>query len=293
MAAGNYALDANPSNSQIDIETNGSDWLWAVCATFLFFDLLFVLWSFTRPRGSRAFHILAIAILSVGTIAYYSMASDLGATPVIAEFYGDRHQNYAGEPATRAIWYVRYILWFINAPLLVLAIALASALPVSDIFGAMFMIDVTVICGLVGALTPSTYKWGYYGFGVGALIYTVSVLLGPGRISAGYVGSDIASIHTRGVAYLSFIALIYPICWGLSEGGNVITSDGEMVFYGILDLFTMPFFLALHMFQLRAVDLGRFGMTGVGIGGVGRSYVRGEKDAPLVPAQGVPEVGAV
>ncbi|KZT56573.1 family A G protein-coupled receptor-like protein [Calocera cornea HHB12733] len=295
MAAGNYALDANPSNSGIDINTNGSDWLWAVFATFLLTDLLFVGWSFSRRRGTRAFHILAIAILTVGTIVYYSMASDLGATPVTAEFYGVRHQDYAGEPATRAIWWCRYVMWFLTGPLLVLEVALASALPVSDIFGAMFMIDVSVICGLVGALTPSSYKWGYYGFGCASLIYVVSVLLGPGRISAGYVGNDVRSLHTRGAAYLAFIWLIYPISWGLSEGGNVITSDGEMIFYGILDLFTMPFFLALHLFQLRTLDYSRFGMTGVGVGGVGRQYQPGEKGVPLGGGAPAPmaEAGAV
>lgn len=30
---------------------------------------------------------------------------------------------------------------------------------------------VLVISGLVAALVPSTYKWGYYVFGAGALFY--------------------------------------------------------------------------------------------------------------------------
>ena len=63
----------------------------------------------------------------------------------------------------------------------------------------------------------------------------------------------------RGAGILSFLWLLYPICWGLSEGGNRITSDGEMVFYGILDLFTMPFFLFIHNFQLRAFDYNTLG----------------------------------
>lgn len=39
-----------------------------------------------QPRGAQAFHHIAVAVLSVSTIAYYAMASDLGQTPVRTEF---------------------------------------------------------------------------------------------------------------------------------------------------------------------------------------------------------------
>ena len=48
-----------------------------------------------RPRGTRFFHNLALIILTVSTIAYFSMASDLGSTPIQTEF---RDQG------TRQIW---------------------------------------------------------------------------------------------------------------------------------------------------------------------------------------------
>jgi len=298
MAAGNHALDTNPPSSAISINTHGSDWLWAVFAVFLLTDLLVVAWTWTRARGTRAFHILAIAILTTGVVAYYSMASDLGSTPVVAEYYGMRHQNYAGVPATRAIWFVRYILWTIAAPLLVLEVLLTSGLPVSDVFGACFMSVVAVVSGLVGALTATSYKWGYYAFAIAAMLYVVHVFMVPGRTSAGFVGHDIGTLHTRGAGYLSFLWLIYPIAWGLSEGGNVISSNGEMVFYGILDLLTMPVFLLLHLFQLRTIDHSRFGMNGTGVGGVGGQYGQyGEKGnagrgAPLGGVAGVGAGGA-
>lgn len=39
-----------------------------------------------RPRGTRFFHNIALIILLVSSIAYFSMASDLGATPIQTEF---------------------------------------------------------------------------------------------------------------------------------------------------------------------------------------------------------------
>ena len=50
---------------------------------------------------------------------------------------------------------------------------LTTGLSLSDIFLTIFMIIVTVITGLVGALTPTPYKWGFFVFGVLTLFYVV------------------------------------------------------------------------------------------------------------------------
>lgn len=50
-----------------------------------------------RLRGTRLFHQIAVIVLTTATIAYFSMASDLGATPVVAEFS-------RGNTGTRQIW---------------------------------------------------------------------------------------------------------------------------------------------------------------------------------------------
>ena len=76
----------------------------------------------------------------------------------------------------RADWrthrqYVRYIQWFITLPLLLLELLLATGLTLSDIFTTIFMGWVLVVCGLVGAFVPTTYKWGFYVFGLFALFY--------------------------------------------------------------------------------------------------------------------------
>ena len=48
---------------------------------------------------------------------------------------------------------------------------------------------------------------------------------------------------------------MYPICWALSEGGNVIQPDSEAVFYGILDLITFGVLpIALTWLAIKNVD---------------------------------------
>jgi bacteriorhodopsin len=53
-----------------------------------------------------------------------------------------------------------------------------------------------------------------------------------------------------GAGYISFVWMLYPICWGLSEGSNTISPTSEMVFYGILDLLSAPVFLLFFMVYL-------------------------------------------
>lgn len=52
---------------------------------------------------------------------------------------------------------------------------------------------------------------------------------------------------------------LYPIAWGLCEGGNVISPDSEAVFYGILDLLAKPVFGALLIWGHRGIDPNRLG----------------------------------
>ncbi|KDQ56309.1 hypothetical protein JAAARDRAFT_48226 [Jaapia argillacea MUCL 33604] len=250
----------NPPNAQIHISQHGTDWLWAVFAVMVFrkvnlvpSDLVFIAWSFTRPKGQRVFHQLPVVILTVASIAYFSMASDLGATPIVAEW-----SRLGG--GTRQIWYVRYIQWFINAPLLLLEVLLTSGLSLSDIATAVFMVTVTVVCGLVGALVESTYKWGYFTMGATALLYVITVFLVIAPRTTFAAGSRVRTTYIYSAGWLSLIFILYPICWGLSEGGNKIKPTSEMVFYGILDLMAGPFFLAAFLFGLSGVDYAAFGL---------------------------------
>lgn len=70
---------------------------------------------------------------------------------------------------------------------------------------------------------------------------------------------------------------MYPLVWGLCEGGNVLSPTGEMVWYGILDLILGILFLYYFIFGLRTVDYESFGFRsgkytdGYGAGGGGGS----------------------
>ncbi|KAJ9479157.1 Protein YRO2 [Pseudozyma hubeiensis] len=249
--AGNEALTSNPTVADIDITTHGSDWLWAVFSVMAGTGLLTMVWSLKVSRGERAFHYLSAAILATASVAYFSMASDLGATPIRVEFNNYGPAMVGGARPTRSIWYARYIDWTITTPLLLLEILLVSGLPLSTVFITIFFDLVMIITGLIGALVESTYKWGYYTMGCVAMFYVFWVIYGPGLKSASHLGDDFKKAYLYSSLVLTILWTLYPVAWGLADGGNVISPDGEMVFYGVLDLFAKPVFALFHLFSLR------------------------------------------
>lgn len=123
-------------------------------------------------------------------------------------------------------------MWIITTPVLLLLLLLGTGLPLSDIATVLFMAVVWIATWLLGALVSSSYKWGFFAMGLAALIYILSILWGGGRTSAFSLGSNAGRAYRGSSVYLGLLWLLYPICWGLSEGGNVISPTGEMVFYG-------------------------------------------------------------
>ncbi|PCH38215.1 family A G protein-coupled receptor-like protein [Wolfiporia cocos MD-104 SS10] len=280
------SLDHNPPDAARHITPGGSKWLWAVCAMMAASDLAMIFWAFSRARGTRLFHQIGIIVLTTATIAYFAMASDLGAAPVLIEFP-------RGSPRVdRQVFYVRYIQWFITLSSLLLELLLATGLTLSDIFTTIFMGWVFVICGLVGAFVPSTYKWGFYVIGVFGMFYIWWVLLGHGPRSTFAAGGAVRSGYLRTASYFSFLLMLYPIAWACSEGGNVISPTGEMIWYGILDLFAGPIFLFFFLWGLREVDMAAFGLNSGKYTDTGYGYGPGAGMATAAGANGV-TTGAV
>lgn len=85
-------------------------------------------------------------------------------------------------------------------------------------------------------------------------------MLGLGPRTTFNAGPGVRTGYLRGAGFLVVITLLYPIAWGVSEGGNVISPNKEMVFYGILDLVLGPIFLYYLLFSLRSVDYQSFGI---------------------------------
>ena len=110
----NDALNVNGANvnggrtAEIALTVRGSDWYWAVCAVMTVSTFAFLGLGMRKPRHDRIFHYITASVTMVAAIAYFSMGSHLGWTPIDVEFERS-DPRVAG--VAREIYYVRYIDW--------------------------------------------------------------------------------------------------------------------------------------------------------------------------------------
>lgn len=138
---------------------------------------------------------------------------------------------------------------------------LTAAMPWPSILFVILVDEVMIITGLIGALVASSYKWGYFVFGSVALVYIVYVLVWEARKHANGVSSDAGKTFLYCGSLTAFLWILYPVAWGVSEGGNIIAPDSEAVFYGILDMLAKPVFGALLIWGHRNISPAQLGLT--------------------------------
>ncbi|EST09087.1 Rhodopsin, archaeal/bacterial/fungal [Kalmanozyma brasiliensis GHG001] len=254
--AGNRALEVNPPNADINLGRWGSDWGWVVFCVMAASTVGLLIWSSRLPRGRRTFPYLLAAVLAISTISWYSQASDLGATPIPVQFLHNSALAPDGGYPTRQIWYSRYIDWALTVPLLLLSLLLITGLPLSVIFITLFFSILMIICGLLGALTRTRYKWGYFAFGCAALGYVLYHVFASGLRSARRLDHGFGRAFLAGATLLGVVWPLYALCWALTHGGNVIGVSAEFLWFGILDLISKPVFAFVLLSMLRNCDYG-------------------------------------
>ncbi|KAF2727360.1 family A G protein-coupled receptor-like protein [Polyplosphaeria fusca] len=263
LAKRNGALRANPNTvngatADIGITTRGSDWYFTVCAIMTLSAFVFIGLGFRKHRRDRIFHYITAAVVFVAAIAYFTMGSNLGFTPIAVEMQRSDHKVSG---LYREIFYVRYIDWFITTPLLLMDLLLTAGMPWPTILWVILVDWIMIVTGLVGALVQSSYKWGFYVFGCAALAYILYQLVWEARRHSIPIGLDVKRVFFQCGTLTAVLWLLYPIAWGVCEGGNVISPDSEAVFYGILDLLAKPVFGALLIWGHRNIDPARLGLA--------------------------------
>jgi len=270
----NDALEINRPNANRNLTINGSDWLWACTAVYGVVFLSWLTWTLllsrqrstadnrgagvskssrhaaaaeTSLRGERIFHYLFTIAAFTGFIAYFTMASNLGNTTV------QQFMNLGSTGGqTRAVFYARYIYWAVAWPLVLVAILLVSGVSWATILFAVALLDIWVLTWLFGALVASSYRWGYYAFGCFSYLVLAYILLAWGSMRSRGIGSTTRYPMLAGL--LAALWIVYWIAWGLSEGSNRLSVTGEMIFYGILDLFSVPLYGVLFLIMSRRFD---------------------------------------
>jgi len=255
LPRGNDALNINPPvGVDIALSDHGSDWLWAVTA---FYIISFVSshyfshkgspfkspssayinatpWqfgslipSFASHESKRVFHYTLSMGLLVGAVSYFAHASDLGWSAI--------EQT---DHISRQIFYGRYINWIISFPALILSLGLLSGISWTTIIANISIAWFWVLSYLAAAYTTTSYKWGFFAFGTFAYIILAMSTLNESRGSAEVLGIGRDYMILSG--WVNLLWLLYPVAFGLSDGGNIISVTSSFIFFGVLDVLLLP-----------------------------------------------------
>lgn len=148
-----------------------------------------------------------------------------------------------------------------RSKLLLLDLLLTAGLPWPTILFTLFIDEIMIVVGLVGALVASSYKWGYFTFGMVALFGIAWNVVFVARQHAFVLGPNVHRTFLITGVWTMFLWFLYPIAWGICEGGNVIHPDSEAVFYGVLDIMAKPVFGFLLLWGHRNIDPALLGLT--------------------------------
>ncbi|KAF4499570.1 plasma membrane YRO2 [Fusarium agapanthi] len=272
----NDALDVNPQSGDARLSDAGSDWLWAVTAIYIVSFLAYFALSFKPRNNERIFHYLFTIALFVGAIAYFSIASGIAYSVIPT-------QRNLGRALSYQIYFAKYINWVVAFPIIILALGLMSGVSWATILFNIFLAWIWIISYLCSAYTTTSYKWGFFGFGTFAYLMLAFQTLHPGRTSAARLGLSRDYLMLAG--WVNLLWMLYPIAYGISDGGNVVGVTGSFIFFGILDVLLIPGLAFAFMFLSKRWDYGALNLHFTQYGRVNAGNgVFPEKRAPVAPA---------
>ncbi len=187
--------------------------------------------------------------------------------------------------ATRQIFWAKYVNWVVAFPSVSIALGLLSGVSWATILYNVLLSWTWVISYLAAALTQTNYKWGFFGFGTAAWIVLAVNTLVEGHRGATRV--NVGRDHGLLAGWLNLLWLLYPIAFGLTDGGNRIGVTSGFVFFGVLDVLLIPVLSFAFLILSRRWDYGALNIAFTQYGRVHQGGTFPEKEATATPAGGV------
>ena len=174
----------------------------------------------------------------------------------------------------REFYYARYLDWIFTTPLMLHGIVYLGGFD-NDTWTYLFFQDILMIAaGLIGSTTCTSDKWIFFAFSMLNFIPILYYICAEMKKELdtqiydeeGKVVQKIALDSTLGATvphiwfWLTFkraanllviVWSLYPIVWILAEGTGVISSNGEAIFYTVLDVIAKSAFGYLIAFASK------------------------------------------
>jgi bacteriorhodopsin len=224
----------------------------------------------TLLQKKRLFHILTTFITAFATLSYFAMATGDGSNfSHIVVHTKNKHVPDTFEHIFRQIFWARYVDWSITTPLLLLDLAFLAGLDGASILIAIVADVIMVLTGLFAAYgVTELQKWGWYTMGCVAYLVVVYQLAVGGTRTVKKLGTSSRSAQFySAIGTFTFVLwTLYPIVWGLGDGSRMLTVDGEILAYGVLDVLAKPvfgFWLLITHANSDASSIGGFWSEGL------------------------------
>lgn len=178
-----------------------------------------------------------------------------------------KHSPHVHEYIYRQIFWARYVDWAITTPLLLLDLSFLAGLNGADITVAIVADVVMVLTGLFGAFGNSAgQKWGYYAMGCVAYLAIVWVVALGGSRTVKSKSSATAKFFAAIGGFTFILWTLYPVVWGLGDGARILSVDGEIIAYAVLDVLAKPvfgFWLLITHAKANAASIEGFWSNGL------------------------------
>jgi len=243
----------------------GERTLWVVFVGMFISSLAFYVLAWRQPVSKRLFHVLTAFITTFATLSYFAMAVGQGIS-YNTQTYNEKHAH--GLPDTtvishREFYYARYIDWTLTTPLLLLDLAFLAGLNGSDIIVSVVADLIMILTGLFAGLTEDTrVSYAWYALGCIALLVIIFELAVNGRNTVKTKGTRTASFFLSIASFTLLLWVAYPIIWALGEGSRILSLDGEILAYAVLDILAKPVFGFWLIFTHDAVSSSSLNVGG-------------------------------
>ncbi|KAK5653731.1 hypothetical protein OQA88_7887 [Cercophora sp. LCS_1] len=255
-----------PTPIEYQVASNGGHrTLWVIFAIMLASSGVFAASSWRVPVRHRVYYVTTTLMAIISTLSYFAMASGHASTfNCITVTDSHKHVPDVHHDVCRQVYWARYVDWSLTFPLLLLNLSLLAGIDGAHTLMAISASLIMTLSGLFSALgkTGTAQKWGWLAISCVSYLFVLWHIVLHGSTMVKVKGGAVTKLFSS-LALFSFIVwTVYPIVWGIADGGRKINVDKEIMTYAVLDALLKPVFGLWLLISHRAIAEANIDLDG-------------------------------
>eukprot|EP00274_Cyanoptyche_gloeocystis_P005613 CAMPEP_0196651550 /NCGR_PEP_ID=MMETSP1086-20130531/554_1 /TAXON_ID=77921 /ORGANISM="Cyanoptyche gloeocystis , Strain SAG4.97" /LENGTH=164 /DNA_ID=CAMNT_0041981615 /DNA_START=476 /DNA_END=970 /DNA_ORIENTATION=- len=122
----------------------------------------------------------------------------------------------------------------------------------------LFSNVITFLCWLLGGLSTSSTKWGWFGFGMAFFSFIYLFLIFPVRKSATEKSPEVERTYNILLLIICLTWIVYPVLWIIGQGVKAVSVNAEVITFAIVEIFALGVFGLVLLFSESAIEEATF-----------------------------------